>query len=680
MRFKKGFDMKVLIELGVEELPAWPFLREFDNILPKWDAALAKHNFKADFKLDYTPRRIVLSGELAEFAPDKEVENIGAPKNVALDSDGKWSKSALAFASKCGISESELAFKEIKGKEVLYHKSIAKGVSLKSVLASIIEDFALSLSFGKTMRWGDKDCAFIRPLRNLVVLLDDELLECELFGVRSNKASFVHRDFGYDKVSFDTAAQYFEVLEKNAVILSSEERKSRILAQFDELEKQSGLKIERDAELLAEVVAITEYPNAHLGSFDKEFLEVPKEVIITSMKENQRYFALLNNDGSLANRFVVVANSTSKDSALIVAGNEKVLRARLSDAQFFWHSDLKNPFNAEKLKNITYLAGLGSVYDKELRECEISAVLADIYSSELKALGASKELLKEAIMLSKADLATAMVYEFTDLQGIMGGYYAKHAGKNELICKAIREQYLPNSDESELPSNAFSSVVAMSAKLDALLALFSINKIPSGTKDPYALRRAALGVIKIALKLGVNFDIKELLAALSKNYKSFELETLYDFILDRLYALYEINPSIIKACINAGVSDLVQLDANIRALDIIVRADGFEVWFDTFKRLANILKEAKIGSVDESLLENESEKALYSAFRACKLDFSKPSEYLGELFGLKGDIDSFFDSVMINDPDERKKANRIALIGGIYEAFIKIADIKEISA
>ena len=188
--------MKVLIELGVEELPAWPFLREFDNILPKWDAALAKHNFKADFKLDYTPRRIVLSGELAEFAPDKEVENIGAPKNVALDSDGKWSKAALAFASKCGISESELAFKEIKGKEVLYHKSIAKGVSLKSVLASIIEDFALSLSFGKTMRWGDKDCAFIRPLRNLVVLLDDELLECELFGVCSNKASFVHRDFG----------------------------------------------------------------------------------------------------------------------------------------------------------------------------------------------------------------------------------------------------------------------------------------------------------------------------------------------------------------------------------------------------------------------------------------------------------------------------------------------------
>lgn len=672
--------MKVLIEIGVEELPAWPFLREVDNILPKWQNALSKHNFSGDFSLEYTPRRIVLIGSLPENAPDNEIEMIGAPKNVALDKDGKWSKAALAFATKCAISTDKLEFQNVKGKEVLYYKSLQKGAELKSVLAEIIADFVLSLSFGKTMRWGANEHAFIRPLRNLVVMLGDELLECELMGVKSNKATFVHRDFGFEKAGFSTQDEYFEVLNKNAVILSANERKNKILEQFDKIEAQSGLKIERDAELLAEVVAITEYPNAFVGSFDESFLEVPSEVIITSMKENQRYFALLDEKGKLANRFVVVANSTSKDSALIVAGNEKVLRARLSDAQFFWHSDLKNPFNADKLKNITYLAGLGSVYDKELRECDISGVLADIYANELKAQGANKEMLKEAIMLSKADLTTAMVYEFTDLQGIMGSYYAAKNGKNELICSAIKEQYLPNSEESKLPQGAFSSVVAMSAKLDSLIALFSINKIPTGTKDPYALRRAALGVIKIALNLGKSFDIKAIFKALAPHYKSFDLALLESFFFERIYALYEINPSIIKACLNAGISDIVRLDANILALNEIANNADFESNFDTFKRLANILKDAQIGEINESLLKDTSEKELLSSFRACKLDENAPGAYLAELFGLKAAIDKFFDSVMINDENMDIRANRIALIGAIYNAFLKVADIKEISA
>lgn len=673
--------MKILVEIGVEELPAWPFLKEIDNILPKWQKALEAYNFSGDFSLEYTPRRIVLSGELAQFASDEEVENIGAPRSVAINSDGSWSKAALAFASKCGIDESKLEFKEIKGKEVLYYKSIKKGASLKDVFGDILELFVGSLSFGKAMRWGANSFEFIRPLRNLVVLFDDELLPCEIYGISSNKATFVHRDFGYEKVEFATRNEYFSTLENNAVILKASERKARILEQFKQIEKTSGLDIELDEELLCEVVAITEYPNAHLGSFDESFLEVPEEVIITSMKENQRYFALHHKDGKLANRFVVVANSTSKDNALIVAGNEKVLRARLSDAQFFWHSDLKNPFNADKLKNITYLAGLGSMYDKELRECEISIILADIYASMLKEEGASIEMLKEALMLSKADLATAMVYEFTDLQGIMGSYYAKNAGKNELICKAIKEQYLPNSEESALPNGAFSSVVALSSKLDALLGLFSINKIPTGTKDPYALRRASLGIIKIALNLGLPFDIKELLSKLAKGYKSFDLGLLEEFICERIYALYSnINPSIIKACLNAGERDLVQLNKNILALNELALAGGFEENFDTFKRLANILKEAEISSIDEGLLNEPSEKALFTAYKGVCLDISKPSEYLAGLFGLKASIDEFFENVMINDKDEKIRKNRIALIGAIYQAFLRIADIKEISA
>ena len=328
--------MKMLIEIGVEELPAIPFLKELNNIEPKFKAALDEYNIKCYFKLDYTPRRVVLHGDMDEFAGDKVVESIGAPKHVALGSDHNWSAASIGFAKKCGISLDELKFENINGKEVLYHKSVIKGDLSKNLLAKVINKFISSLNFGKSMRWGDGKYEFIRPIRSIVAVLDDELVDMEIYGVKSQMAFYPHRNYGYEMVKFASIDEYYSALERNGIILGADKRREKILNEFKQIEQNSGLKIELDEDLLDEVVAITEMPTALIGGFEKEFLEVPSEVIVTSMKENQRYFPLRDQNGKLSNHFVVVSNAISSDSNLIIKGNEKVLRARLSDAKFFW--------------------------------------------------------------------------------------------------------------------------------------------------------------------------------------------------------------------------------------------------------------------------------------------------------------------------------------------------------
>ncbi|MEE3711523.1 glycine--tRNA ligase subunit beta [Campylobacter sp. CLAX-7218-21] len=672
--------MKMLIEIGVEELPAIPFLKELNNIEPKFKSALDEYNIKCDFRLDYTPRRVVLHGDMDEFAGDKVVESIGAPKHVALGSDHNWSAAAIGFAKKCGISLDELKFENINGKEVLYHKSVIKGDLSKNLLAKVINKFISSLNFGKSMRWGDGKYEFIRPIRSIVAVLDDELVDMEIYGVKSQMAFYPHRNYGYEMVKFASIDEYYSALERNGIILGADKRREKILNEFKQIEQNSGLKIELDEDLLDEVVAITEMPTALMGGFEKEFLEVPSEVIVTSMKENQRYFPLRDQNG-ISNHFVVVSNAISSDSNLIIKGNEKVLRARLSDAKFFWESDLASEFSSAKLKNITYLAGLGSMYDKEIRERQIARELAKIYEKELKDEfgGEFIDELDRAVMLSKADLATSMVYEFTDLQGIMGSYYAKHRKENHFVVEAIKEQYLPNKEGSECPKSYFSSVVALSSKLDTLMGLFSINKIPTGNKDPYALRRAAAGVIRIVLNLNIEFDIKKILSLIAQNYAKFDLGSLELFITDRLYTMYNANPSVIKACLDSGVRDIKRLNLAIIALDEISKDSEFKENFSTFKRLANIIKDSKIDSVDESLMEHESERALYNKFNSLNLDINDTKGYLLSLFDLKPYIDSYFDNVMINSDDPKIKSNRISIIGQIYQAFLKVADIKEIT-
>lgn len=672
--------MRLLIEIGVEELPAIPFLKEYKNILPKWQKVLEKYEIKADFSFDFTPRRMVLdSSNFPNKQDDKVVEQIGAPKRIAIK-DGIWSKAAVSFAKKCGIDEDKLGFKKIGNDEFLYYEYTQKGKDVKEILSDMINDFLKELYFGKEMRWGNGEFEFIRPIRSLAVCLNNENVEMQIYGVRSKLAFYPHRSFGYDLVEFKSADEYYEKLAKNGIILNSKKREEKILNEFKNLEKINSFEIEKDKDLLNEVIAITEHPTALKGEFDKEFLNVPDEVIITSMKENQRYFPVFNN-GKLTNNFVFVSNAVCDDGSLIVSGNERVLKARLSDAMFFWQSDLKNGLNPDSLKNVLYIKELGSIYDKELREIKIALNLAKLYKNELeKEVGKEYEkLLERAIVLSKADLTTLMVDEFGELQGIMGSYYAKAMGENENIVKAIKEQYLPDGEKSELPSSIFSSIVALSFKLDSLMGLFSVGKIPSGTKDPYALRRAANGIIKIVLNKNLNFNLNEILEEIAPNYTKFNLQILQDFIFDRLNTVYDANISIINACLKSGESDIKKLNNSILALDEISKKESFKENFSTFKRLANIIKDEKIKKVDDSLISQNAERELNNSFNSLKLDLKDSKSYLNELFGLKEKIDKFFDEIMINVDDESLKANRIAIIGQIYNSFLKVADIKEIS-
>nr|WP_315046248.1 glycine--tRNA ligase subunit beta [uncultured Campylobacter sp.] len=673
--------MELLIEIGVEELPAIPFLKERANIAPKWRAVLEANRINSDFRFEFSPRRFVLFHEdFPQRGDDAQIVSTGAPKSVALK-DGAWSPAALSFAKKCGISESELEFRQIGGKEVLYHAAVQKGRDSREILGEMIEEFLRSLNFGRAMRWGSSEFEFIRPIRSIACVLGGQNVDFEIYGVRSAAAFFPHRKFGYEAIKFKDAADYFALLERNGVILSEQKRKDKILSEFAKLEKKHGFKIEVDPALLDEVTAITEYPTALLGSFERDFLSVPKEVIITSMKENQRYFPVFE-DKNLSNHFVVVSNAITDDDELVVRGNEKVLRARLSDAMFFWKSDLQAEFSPEKLKQISYMQALGSVYDKQVRELAVARVLSVDYATQIEAEIGKKDFaqdIENAVMFSKADLSSTMVGEFSELQGIMGSYYAAYAGLAELVCRAIREQYLPSGEDSELPSSVFSSVIAVAMKFETLLGLFSINKVPSGNKDPYALRRAATGLIKILLNQGLSFDANALAQKLAPNYKKFDISKLLDFIKDRLYGIFdEINPSVIKACIASGENDLLLLSKTIKALGEIAAAADFGENFATFKRLANIIKDEKIGAVDENLFEHDAERALNVAFRAIKLNENDVSGYLRSLFGLKGVIDDFFDNVMINVQDAAIRANRIANIGQIYRAFLQFADIKEI--
>jgi len=666
----------LLVEIGVEELPAVPFLKELPNISQKWKKILKEYGLESEFDFYYTPRRLIFSHEAFKEVQDDLIEELyGAPLEIAFQ-DEKPTQAALGFARKCGVDISEIKTAQKGFKEVLYYKKITKGASAKDLLGEMVEKFLDSLHFGKSMRWGTCKKSFIRPIRWVGALLGSEVVSFEIFGVKSSNYTYPHRSVSYDPVFYNSKDDFFKLLLDSSVIYDQDKRKEKILKEFKSIEDKNGVHIEIDDDLLAEVVAITEYPTLLLGEFDAEFLKLPPEVIITSMKEHQRYFPVFK-DEKLANAFIVVSNAVTKDYSKVIDGNQKVLRARLSDAIFFYENDLKNGLNPEPLKNVTFMNELGSIYDKELRELKIAQYLNSKYDV------ADSELLKEAVMLSKADLVTDMVYEFTELQGLMGYYYAKAEGKDEKVCLALKEQYLPDGEDSDLPSSDFSALVALSYKLDSLLALFSIGKIPTGTKDPFALRRATLGIIKIVLDRGFFFDIQKDIKELSKNYDSIDQKQLEDFFIERLLGYFDVNKSLVKSVLDSGERDLLKIKDKVKALKEIVSKDSFKENFSTFKRVANIIKDMdleKESVVDESLLKEKAEKGLYKAYmEAMAKDAKSYEEYLENLFALKEPIDNFFDNVMVNDKDEKIKNNRKNLIATIYKAFKSVADIKEIS-
>ena len=666
----------LLIEIAVEELPAIPFLKELPNIEKKWADILEQNNLLCEFNFYYTPRRLVFwHREFKVKQDDEEKELWGAPKNIAFK-DGKPTGAAFGFAKKCGISLDDIQINSRNNQEFLYYKTTQIGKDSKDLLDDMVNQFISKLNFGKSMRWGSRTDSFIRPIRSLSILLGDELVDAELFGVKSSKTSFAHRMVTYEPFGFDFAGDYFCKLDKHGVVLYQNERKNTILEQIKQLEKNNNIQVELDQELLDEVVAITEYPTALLGSFDESFLELPPEVIINSMKEHQRYFAVFK-DGKLTNKFIVVSNAYTKDFSYIVSGNEKVLKPRLSDAMFFWQNDIKNGLSNEGLKDVSFVDGLGSIYDKCERESKIALNLAT-------KLNQDSSLVQEAVMISKADLLTDMVYEFTDLQGLMGYYYAKKENRDEKVSLALKEQYLPTGEHSELPSSIFSSIVALSNKIDNLLALFSVGMIPSGSRDPFALRRAALGIFRICYEHKIELDLEKLIDEVSSNYTNLDKSQVLEFVNERLYKFYpKVNPSVVKAVLNSTTKkDILNICLKIEALNSIVNSSDFKAYSDTFKRVANIVRDLNSDdlAIDESLFEQDEEKILYAKYNVTvSKEHNNYEDELDELFSLKPQLDSFFDNVFVNHEDQKIKQNRKNLIGIVYNSFRTIADIKEIT-
>jgi glycyl-tRNA synthetase beta chain len=677
----------LLIEIGVEELPAVPLLKIVKNIEQSWKKILETYRLESEFEFLYTPRRLVIrSDAMPTKQADSTIELMGPPVQAAVR-EGEVRQAGQVFAKKCGVAFEELGRADNNGREVLYYKKEEQGADTAALLQEMLEQWLASMAFGKMMRWGSRGDEFIRPIRWLQVRLGDSSVDLELFGVKSDTTTQVHRMVSYKAVEVSDINSYENTLTEGAVMLKPSQREAKIVAEFDALEAEHGITIERDRALLAEVVAITENPKALVGSFDELFLELPPEVIITSMKEHQRYFPVFEH-GKIANKFVVVSNAYTDDYSKVVAGNERVLKPRLADGLFFYRNDLKNGLSTKGLDKVQFIDGLGTLADKIVREKNIALRLLALYMDKVAAQTAKsnadlEKLMDRAVELAKADLMSEMVYEFTELQGLMGYYYAKALGEDPLVYNAIKEQYMPVGEGAELPGSIFSSIVAMSIKLDTLFGLFSVGKIPTGSKDPFALRRAVNGIVRIVTAYDLSFDIDDIITLLQAEYADFDTDQLRDFIIERINKSLDANPSVIAAVLASGERDINEIAKKVAALNEIVSSDLFKEQFSTFKRVANISKDVDLDanlSIDVGLFAEDAEVSLYSAYeKVSNLTFDSYKQQLEALFGLKRELDAFFDGVMVNAEDEKLKSNRLALIGSIYKSFREIADIKEIS-
>jgi len=677
----------LLIEIGVEELPAIPLLKILKNIEKSWENILKEYRLATDFKFLYTPRRLVLIHDTISLKQEDSITELFGPPLAVAFRDNQITKAGEGFARKCGVSFDELSQSTKNGKEVLYFKQERQGSATEELLNEMINRWIASMSFGKMMRWGSRSDEFIRPIRWLQVRLEDEIIEVELFGVKSDNKTYVHRMVNFDPIDVLSTRDYESILADGKVSLYPKSRKSKILKEFDELEERYNITIERDKSLLDEIVAITENPKALLGSFDELFLELPPEAIIASMKEHQRYFPVFK-DGELSNRFVVVSNAVTDNYDKVVAGNERVLKPRLSDGLFFYKNDLKRGLVTDGLEKIVFMDGLGSLTDKIDREKAIAIRLLSLYMDKVeKETGKSSSkltmLMEEAISLAKADLTSEMVYEFTELQGLMGYYYAKALGKDKLVYNAIKEQYFPLGEGAELPSSIFSSIVSISIKLDTLIGLFSVGKTPTGSKDPFALRRAVNGIVRMIIEYDLEFNIDNILELVDELYSDYNRDKLVEFIIDRINKSLDANPSVISAVLASGERDINKISKKVKALNSIVSQKSFKEQFSTFKRVANISKEVNL---DEELVINvllfteiEENELFTSYVSVVSKEYSSYEEKLNALFSLKPQLDKYFDEVMVNDKDEEIRVNRKNTVASIYKSFKEIADIKEIS-
>ena len=673
----------LLVELGLEEMPAYVVTPSMKQLRDKMGAFLTDHRLTFEkIEMFSTPRRLAVRvAGLADKQSDLTEDFKGPSKKIALDADGNFTRAAEGFVRGKGLTVEDITFREIKGEEYVYVTKEEIGRPVEEIIPAVTEVLQ-SLTFPVSMHWANNTFEYIRPVHTLTVLLDEQAFDLDFLDIKSGRTSRGHRFLGKE-TEIASANSYEDDLRAQFVIANPLERENMIVEQIRALEEEHGVSIEIDEDLLNEVLNLVEYPTAFLGNFDAKYLEVPEEVLVTSMKEHQRYFVVRDSQGKLLPHFISVRNGNAEHLENVIKGNEKVLVARLEDGEFFWREDQKLAIAnlVEKLSNVTFHEKIGSLAEHMERTGKIAALLA-----QEAGLGADETAdLARAAAIYKFDLLTGMVGEFDELQGIMGEKYALLAGENAAVAAAIREHYMPTSADGELPDTKVGAVLALADKLDTILSFFSVGLIPSGSNDPYALRRATQGVVRILDKFGWNIDLAQLLGRLYElKFDSLiydNQEAVLDFFRARVEKMMDrsIPKDIVTAVLQSThfvVRDLVETAALLAEK---AQEDNFKSAVESLSRVFNLAEKAQgQTAVNPALFENQEEKDLAAAIEAVELTADLAAN-LDQLFALSPVIDAFFDHTMVMAEDEAVRNNRLALLASLTAKAGQLAQFNKIN-
>ena len=678
-----------LVEIGTEELPPKALKTLATSFADNVEAELNQAGLSFD-KIEWfaAPRRLAVKVlNLATQQPSKEIEKRGPAVSAAFDAEGKPTKAAEGWARGCGITVEQAERIATDKGEWLVHRAKIEGQPTKNLLNDIVANALAKLPIPKPMRWADKTVQFIRPVHTVTMLLGDELIEGEILGVASARTIRGHRFLGEKEFEIQHADQYPQLLrEKGSVVADFNKRKAEILAKSQAKATALGGVADIEESLLEEVTSLVEYPNVLAAKFEERFLAVPAEALVYTMKGDQKYFPIYDKDGKLLPHFIFVSNINPEDPTAIIEGNEKVVRPRLTDAEFFFKTDLKQKLvdRLPRLETVLFQQQLGTLKDKTDRIEQLAGEIA-------KQIGADEAKAKRAGLLSKCDLMTNMVFEFTDTQGVMGMHYARHDGEDEEVAVALNEQYMPRFAGDELPKSLVASAVALADKFDTLTGIFGIGQAPKGSADPFALRRAALGALRIIVEKNLPLDLEDLVrksAALfgDKLTNQNVVADVVDFMLGRFRAWYQdegIAVDVIQAVLARRPTRPADFDARVRAVSHFRTLDSAEALAAANKRVSNILAkaDAAIGEINLTACVEPAEKALAEAVLALRTEVQPliaQGDYtsvLDKLANLRAPVDSFFDNVMVNAEDPALRQNRLAILNTLQDLFLQVADI-----
>ncbi len=681
-----------LIEIGTEELPPLALQSLAQAFAAKVTQALTGHGLApGTVEVFATPRRLaMLLRDTPRQQAQQVIEKRGPALDVAFDADGNPSPAALGFARSCGAEIDQLERRETEKGSWLYYGTTRAGQNLQQLLPQLVADALADLPVPRRMRWGDRSDEFVRPVKWLVMMLDDQLVDFELFGLHSTQHSFGHRFHAPGKLEIPGATDYEQILlSQGLVIASLERRRDTIRKLVEQAAIKMGGRAQIDDALLDEVTALVEYPVVVCGHFDVEFLKLPAEVLVTTMRENQKYFALFDGDGALLPHFIAIANIDSRRPEVVVSGNERVIRPRFADARFFFARDQKQGLDVMRIRldSVVFQEKLGSLGDKTNRIIRLAKYIAS-HS------GVDQDLVRRAADLCKADLMSDMVAEFPKLQGLMGRYYAQHQQEEPSVCDAIEQHYWPRHAGDRLPRGEISQALALADRLDSLIGIFSIGEKPGGDKDPFALRRAALGVLRIIVENKLTLDLADLCQVAADGYFNLvEAEavtgSVIEYVFDRQRAYYQeqdIGFDIVDAVSYKRPGLLYDCDLRIRALQQFLNNEAALSLAAANKRISNILKkQAHNGvEVDPDLLVENAEKQLYQQLQERSKEtvslFSQGNYLQGleRLAELRPMVDLFFDEVMVMVDDDALKNNRLALLDHLLQSFRLVADFSRI--